>query len=256
MRLNKRFEEGMKLLGYTIEEIKKWVYCGGDAHTTENDNTRGQSHLNYWLTQKHYDIRKGKPIHMKECVCKVPIIQQCFISSPDGEEILVVGNCCINQYTDKGVSRTCSRCGDKHKNRKDDFCNECRKIIKQETSNRKKIINKQITIPMGKHRGKYIGEIPIDYIKYIKERKFQIFDSNNDDKYPKNRTIRDIMKNMLIEDEERKNEQEFIQEREKLKTNTKEESIEIKRCIDCSVILEKNAPSWKKRCLKCFKKNK
>ena len=59
---------------------------------------------------------------------------------------------------------------------------------------------------------------------------------------------------MLIEDEERKNEQEFIQEREKLKTNTKEESIEIKRCIDCSVILEKNAPSWKKRCFECYKK--
>ena len=61
---------------------------------------------------------------------------------------------------------------------------------------------------------------------------------------------------MLIEDEERKNEQEFIQEREKLKTNTKEESIEIKKCVDCSVMLEKNAPVWKKRCLNCFKKNK
>ena len=56
MRLNKRFEEGIKLLGYTIEEIKKWLYCGGGVYTTNNDNTRGQSHYNYWLTQKHYDI--------------------------------------------------------------------------------------------------------------------------------------------------------------------------------------------------------
>ena len=62
------------------------------------------------------------------------------------------------------------------------------------------------------------------------------------------------MNNMLIEDEEKKIEQEFTQEREKLKNNTKEESIEIKRCIDCSVMLEKNAPGWKKRCIECYKK--
>ena len=39
----------------------------------------------------------------------------------------VIGNCCIKKFDLGG--RTCAICGDEHNNRKNNYCNNCRKGI-------------------------------------------------------------------------------------------------------------------------------
>jgi len=115
VELTKKFINGLKNYDLTYEEIVegKWKYCGG----------RSGRHLNYFkLTCKNDDL----PEQVNECVCGHKISENCYIT--DGEQILVLGNCCIIKFCPKS-SRTCEKCEAPHKNRKVDRCNDCRTDI-------------------------------------------------------------------------------------------------------------------------------
>ena len=112
--LTKKFIKGLMEYNLSIEEIQNgdWKYCGGD---------KGR-HLNYFkLTCPEDDL----PGWTNECVCSHAIVENCYIT--DGDNILILGNCCIKKFMPEGLSgRTCSLCDAPHKNRIVDRCNDCR----------------------------------------------------------------------------------------------------------------------------------
>lgn len=122
--LTEKFIRGLESYSITYSEVflSQWRYCGGDT---------GQ-HSNYYrLTHPDYEF----PPHHDACVCGHPIKENCYIT--DGAQMLVLGNCCIKKFLKKENSgRTCGRCGQAHKNRLDNFCRRCRKIMKEEKRQR------------------------------------------------------------------------------------------------------------------------
>ena len=112
LKLTKRFMKGLEDRGYTYDEIKYWKYCGGNKG----------SHLNYYML-----CFNGLPTPKKEeyCVCNHLIEENCYITDKDKKKILVIGNCCIKKFIYK-CSRTCEICGETHKNRKINRCNDCK----------------------------------------------------------------------------------------------------------------------------------
>lgn len=115
LELTTKFIEGLKKYDLTYDEItnSNWKYCGG----------RNGHHLNYFkLCFKHDKL----PEIETNCVCGHHIEENCYIT--DGKEILVLGNCCIKKFIPKS-SRTCENCGEPHKNRIVNRCNDCRKGI-------------------------------------------------------------------------------------------------------------------------------
>jgi hypothetical protein len=115
IKLTDRFIQGLKDYGLSYDEIEngKWRYCGG------ND----RQHRNYYkLCYKDHEL----PEHVEKCICGHKINENCYIT--DGNEILILGNCCIKKFIPDS-SRTCERCGEPHKNRKVNRCNLCRKGV-------------------------------------------------------------------------------------------------------------------------------
>lgn len=109
-----RFIRGLKKYNLTQKEIieYKFKYAGGDSGC----------HHNYFIM---CDITA--PEKMEECVCGHSIIKNCYIHSEERDQTLVLGTCCIKRFIPKGKQgRTCSECGDPHRNRKVNKCNGCR----------------------------------------------------------------------------------------------------------------------------------
>jgi hypothetical protein len=110
--LTERFIKGLHEYDLTEEEVRGWKYYGGSS----------KCHLNYYKLASKNDVL---PEHHTHCACGHPIKENCYIT--DGERILVLGNCCIKRFLPKKNSgRTCEVCGEPHKNRKINKCNECR----------------------------------------------------------------------------------------------------------------------------------
>lgn len=108
--ISDKFIKGLKRFNLTQEELIDWKYCSGN---------KGR-HLNYFnLSCPDDDV----PELTGKCVCGHTIKENCYITN--GEEILVLGNCCIKRFIPK-CSRTCETCGDPHKNRIVNRCNKCR----------------------------------------------------------------------------------------------------------------------------------
>jgi hypothetical protein len=112
--LTERFIKGLKEHNLTPEILKLsgWKYCGG--------NQPGTPHFRYWKLQ--FGNRK-QPEAETHCICGHKIRNNCFIT--DGEKFIVLGNCCIKKFVPKS-GRTCEQCGEPHKNRIVNRCNECR----------------------------------------------------------------------------------------------------------------------------------
>jgi|TARA_R100000773_G_scaffold31701_3_gene27077 uracil-DNA glycosylase len=114
MNISKRFENGLKRFNITPEELKKdWKYCGGD---------RGR-HLNYY---KVVCPDEEEPPHEDRCICGHRIKENCYIT--DGKFILNLGNCCVKRFLQK-TTRSCEVCGSPHRNRKDNRCRKCRRVM-------------------------------------------------------------------------------------------------------------------------------
>jgi hypothetical protein len=110
--LTERFINGLKDYNLSYEEIIKqnWKYCGGNYG----------SHFNYF---KLFWGDDDLPRNEEFCVCGHAIKNNCYITN--GEEILVLGNCCIKKFIPNS-SRTCEICGEPHKNRVVNRCYTCR----------------------------------------------------------------------------------------------------------------------------------
>lgn len=110
MNLTEKFIKGLKDYQLSMEQMDNWSYCGGNTGR----------HKNYFkLACPDDDI----PELVDKCVCGHRIVENCYIT--DGENILILGNCCIKKFI-KNCGRTCEECKKPHKNRKDNRCNDCR----------------------------------------------------------------------------------------------------------------------------------
>jgi len=120
--LSKRFYTGLVEYNLTKEEIENgdWVYAGGD---------QCGAHLNYFKIV--FPEAESLPEHEDHCVCNHPIKWNCYIRHKVTNEVIVLGNCCIKKFIPKSM-RTCGMCGEPHKNRKDNYCNDCRKHLAEQ----------------------------------------------------------------------------------------------------------------------------
>jgi len=106
-----------------VEDMCKvgWIYVGGECK--KNDSR----HKRYWdLCKISYNLADDDlPPHLKNCECGEEIRYNCWIFNKETREIKVVGGVCIKQFTNN-MLRVCDECGEPHKNRVINKCNECR----------------------------------------------------------------------------------------------------------------------------------
>lgn len=123
--LHKRFVKGLKEdYGMTDEEVKKvedeWVYCG---HRTKDEATDTKGLF------KQYFPNIPIPDFEPSCICR-----KCLTKNnhwiTDKHEVLIIGQCCKDMFI-KHRLRSCNRCDKEHRNRKDNYCHDCRKLNKQ-----------------------------------------------------------------------------------------------------------------------------
>jgi hypothetical protein len=119
--LHKKFLNGLKnKYNLTHKDLieQDYKYAGG---TPDDNNPR---HYNYWNKIKLQKPYLKMPDIITECVCDHKIKNNCFIINKN-DDIIVLGNCCIKKFIPKS-GRTCGRCGEPHKNRKFNLCNDCK----------------------------------------------------------------------------------------------------------------------------------
>jgi len=109
-----RLEKGLNEMGLsTTELMKNFVYVGGNY---------GDG-LKRWV--RLYG-NEQTPEPLDECVCGHHILDNRYLINADGE-IVVLGNCCIKRFLPKDFKLIkCRDCGAGHKNRKVEYCNQCR----------------------------------------------------------------------------------------------------------------------------------
>lgn len=125
--------------------IKQWFYIGGN---------RGR-HLNKYRTL--FGEFPNNIERKNSCICTHHIEEQCYIKNKITEEILVVGNCCINRFI-CNTDQRCELCKEPHKNRKNNYCNKCR------------LSRASSICTVGKYKGKtfqYIKQNDISYCTWI-----------------------------------------------------------------------------------------
>ena len=117
IELTDRFIDGLKQYGMTEEDIKNWRWCGGTGNISD---------IKYW---KMCFPNATPPDTEKHCICGQKIIIQNWITY--NQEFIVIGSECRNKFLDhKGKS--CNRCKEPHRNRKDNYCTSCREFLRIE----------------------------------------------------------------------------------------------------------------------------
>ena len=117
--LSKKFIKGLKNYNLTHEDIinQNFKYCGGNTG----------SHHNYFKICFKNELKKNPnwmPDFKNVCICGHQISENCYIIN-DSNRILTLGNCCIKRFVPKS-GRTCEICGESHRNRIINKCNNCR----------------------------------------------------------------------------------------------------------------------------------
>lgn len=121
-RFYKRFIKGLKVHGLTESDMVHWRYAGSNRH------------LKYWNLKFPGVL---PPIHKHHCICRTRIVENCYIAkigkkltaTPPHDGILVIGNCCIQNFI-VNDGRRCQKCDARHFNRVVDICNQCRQSSK------------------------------------------------------------------------------------------------------------------------------
>ncbi len=111
--VTKKFLKGLKQYGISYDELKTWKYCGGNL---------GRHKKYFKLCYPNEDF----PEQSFECVCGHHITENCYITDPSGDGLLILGNECIKKFIPNS-SRTCEVCGSVHRNRKVNKCNKCKR---------------------------------------------------------------------------------------------------------------------------------
>ncbi len=134
-----------------VREVEeKWWFCGGrdtraDAHEHERDDGEAGSVSDETLAiwerlWRHYWGDEPMPETEQSCVCDQKGLRyNCFVT--DGIQVLVIGRVCLKQFLPQQardmMSHRCEDCMKPHRNRKDNYCNDCRIKRKQEEEKRK-----------------------------------------------------------------------------------------------------------------------
>lgn len=113
-----KFKEGLRNYGLTYDVVKEWKYCGGNVGR----------HLNYFNVCCKDECLPEKS---NECVCGDVIDQNLYIT--DGQNILILGECCIRRYDVPKTTKSCVKCGRKHKSKTYDYCKDCKKLLDKKT---------------------------------------------------------------------------------------------------------------------------
>ena len=104
--------------------LKLWEKVGEYHPTDRKVNKRGQARFG----RRFPNGEEVPPDYVEECVCKVPIVHNCWIYRPTTADMVVVGNCCFKRFTDAEARlQRCRLCGQQHRNRKEGLCNACGK---------------------------------------------------------------------------------------------------------------------------------
>jgi hypothetical protein len=94
-----------------------------------------------FFTQEERNKLKDKFLYKKKCVCGVEIFINCFIYSKINNTILNIGSCCNKNFNPNKNYSFCSECNEVHNNRKNNYCNDCRLLLKHCLSCDKKYIS-------------------------------------------------------------------------------------------------------------------
>ena len=121
---NKKFIEAMNNLGYEQKDFKDF-YCIGSSKT----------HSKIPLC---YANKVEIPDLVQECICTKKIEENCWIMNINNFQVIPIGNHCVKRFlpitNQKGIR--CDKCGTRHQNRLDTFCDACRIKIKVEEKSR------------------------------------------------------------------------------------------------------------------------
>ena len=112
--LSQKFINGLEEYDLTYDDVKEWIYCGGNYG----------GHLNYYKLL--FPKSKKIPAFIDECVCHQKLTKNCYIMDKQKKRMLILGMCCIKKFINNGLHRTCEKCGKEHRNRKYNLCNDCK----------------------------------------------------------------------------------------------------------------------------------
>lgn len=154
----KRFNEGLKQYDLTVDILNEtgWHYYGGTIHVATISKKATKKHYNKLMminplmkinptaflrniikTSKNYTYKGSNGVEQidmtefRNCVCNEEIKNFCFIANSDRTEYFIIGNCCIKNFI-KANSITCEECGNEHRNKIKNLCNDCKIIQKCE----------------------------------------------------------------------------------------------------------------------------
>jgi hypothetical protein len=120
-KISQKFLNGLKQYQMEFEDIKDWIYCGGNQGSYYE-----YFKICYPDTVAPYD---------ENCICGNSITVNCYIrenvDSPIND-VLIVGSCCIRKFLPNGFTRFCENCNCEHKRIKHNICFECEKVQKEE----------------------------------------------------------------------------------------------------------------------------
>ena len=109
----------MEELGYKKTDFYKFKYIGSSKKGIISDCWR------------HLECKVPK--QQDFCLCTKEIRENCYIYNQETGEILSIGNHCIKRFIGENpTGNRCDKCGDRHRNTKNNYCNKCRVTIEQE----------------------------------------------------------------------------------------------------------------------------
>ena len=123
-----------EIYGYKKENMKDFICIG--SNKTHPEIPSGLAHK--------VDI----PDLVTECVCTHPIDENCWIWNNKTNEVIAIGNHCVNKFLPEGHGKVnrCHKCFLKNTRRKSKFCKVCElqiQIDKLKQNNNKKILEQE-----------------------------------------------------------------------------------------------------------------
>jgi hypothetical protein len=115
----------MKELGYEPHDFHK-LKCIGCFPVPE-------SHTKIIWSKKWEHLEDKLPHQTDTCFCNHKgLIYNYYIYEEEKDIIIVVGSDCVLHFGDSPKYKRCDECGEKHSNRKDNYCDDCRIFKKEE----------------------------------------------------------------------------------------------------------------------------
>ncbi len=121
---------------YSLENLKVYLLeeCGsndfkefeflGSPYICSSTQKR---HIKQWKSCciKEPSLKFNCPAQISICPCGQDIQENCLIRHKPTQRLFLVGNICVKRFQ-VSQSTTCQQCGQPHRNRVVDLCNNCR----------------------------------------------------------------------------------------------------------------------------------